>query len=186
MLFVFGAWCALGGARRSGKLINSPITIWLCFAYLAFALVMTMAGRFPTLGGMFPEWLFSAFNPNDKTNLAPYRFLHFVVIVILVIRFVPKEWPGLEWKIFDPVIVCGQQSLAVFCVGVFLSFVGHFELSMSSGSLFAQLFVSIAGIAIMTTVAYYISWSKRQDKPLKPPPAKPVASPATKAAEKAA
>jgi hypothetical protein len=182
VLFVFGSWCAMGGARRSGKLINSPITLWLCFAYLAFALVMTMAGRFPTLAGMMPEWLFSAFNPNDKTNLAPYRFIHFVVIVILVIRFLPKDWPGLEWKIFDPVIVCGQQSLAVFCVGVFLSFVGHFELSMSSGSLFAQLFVSIAGIAIMTTVAYYISWSKRQDKPLKPPPAKPAAAPAAKAA----
>ncbi|MBR0974134.1 OpgC domain-containing protein [Bradyrhizobium japonicum] len=176
VLFVFGAWCAMGGAQRSGAVINSPITLWLCLGYLAFALLMTMAGRFPTLGGMFPEWLFSAFNPNDKTNLAPYRFIHFVVIVILVIRFLPKDWPGLEWRIFDPVIVCGQQSLAVFCVGVFLSFVGHFELSMSSGSLFAQIFVSVAGIAIMTTVAYYISWSKKQDKPLKPPPPKPVAA----------
>ncbi|RXG89969.1 OpgC domain-containing protein [Bradyrhizobium zhanjiangense] len=176
VLFVFGAWCAMGGARRSMTLINAPITLYLCLAYLAFALIMTMAGRFPTLGGMFPQWLFSAFNPNDKTNLAPYRFIHFVVIVILVIRFVPKEWPGLEWKVFDPLIVCGQQSLAVFCVGVFLSFVGHFELSMSSGSLFAQLFVSIAGVAIMTTVAYYISWSKKQDKPLKPPPSKPAAA----------
>ncbi|WP_407183290.1 OpgC domain-containing protein [Bradyrhizobium centrosematis] len=181
VLFVFGAWCAMGGARRSMTLINSPITLWLCFGYLLFALVMTMAGRFPAFGGLFPEWLFSAFNPNDKTNLAPYRFIHFVVIVILVIRFVPKEWPGLEWKVFDPLIVCGQQSLAVFCVGVFLSFVGHFELSMSSGSLLAQIFVSVAGIAIMTTVAYYISWSKKQDKPLKPPPAKPAAS-AAKAA----
>lgn len=176
VLFVFGAWCALGGARRSMALINAPITLWLCLGYLLFALIMTMAGRFPTFGGMFPEWLFSAFNPNDKTNLAPYRFLHFVVIVILVIRFVPKEWPGLEWKVFDPLIVCGQQSLAVFCVGVFLSFVGHFELSMSSGSLLAQIFVSVAGIAIMTTVAYYISWSKKQDKPLKPPPPKPGAA----------
>ncbi|WP_440640214.1 OpgC domain-containing protein [Bradyrhizobium sp. PUT101] len=176
VLFVFGAWCALGGARRSMTLINSPITLWVCLGYLLFALIMTMAGRFPALGGMFPEWLFSAFNPNDKTNLAPYRFLHFVVIVILVIRFVPKEWPGLEWRVFDPLIVCGQQSLAVFCVGVFLSFVGHFELSMSSGSLLAQIFVSVAGIAIMTTVAYYISWSKKQDKPLKPPPPKPAAA----------
>ncbi|MFT4116599.1 OpgC domain-containing protein [Bradyrhizobium sp.] len=179
VLFVFGAWCAMGGARRSMTLINSPITLWFCLGYLLFALVMTMAGRFPALGGMFPEWLFSAFNPNDKTNLAPYRFIHFVVIVILVIRFVPKDWSGLEWKVFDPVIVCGQQSLAVFCVGVFLSFVGHFELSMSSGSVLAQIFVSIAGIAIMTTVAYYISWSKRQDKPLKPPAPKPAAAKAT-------
>lgn len=176
VLFVFGAWCAMGGARRSMTLINAPVTLWLCLGYMLFALVMTMAGRFPTLGGKFPEWLFSAFNPNDKTNLAPYRFIHFVVIVILVIRFVPKDWPGLEWKGFDPIIVCGQQSLAVFCVGVFLSFVGHFELSMSSGSLFAQIFVSVAGIAIMTTVAYYISWSKKQDKPLKPPPPKTAAA----------
>jgi len=75
---------------------------------------------------------------------------------------------------FDPLIVCGQQSLAVFCVGVFLSFVGHFQLMLSSGSFLAQLFVSIAGIAIMTLVAYYISWSKRQDKPVKPVVPKPT------------
>jgi hypothetical protein len=168
VLFVFGAWCALGGARKSAAVIMHPATLWFCIAYMILALVMTMAGKFPAFGELFPQWLYSTFNPNDKTNLAPYRFLHFVVIVILVIRFVPKEWPGLEWKIFDPLIVCGQQSLAVFCVGVFLSFVGHFQLSMSSGSLFAQIFVSVTGIAIMTIVAYYISWSKRQDKPLKP------------------
>ncbi|MFL6838689.1 MAG: OpgC domain-containing protein [Bradyrhizobium sp.] len=174
VLFVFGSWCALGGARKNMGIINSPITLYLCAAYLVLALVMTMAGKFPDFGALFPDWLYSSFNPNDKTNLAPYRFLHFVAIVILVIRFVPKEWPGLEWRVFDPLVVCGQQSLAVFCVGVFLSFVGHFELSMSSGSLFAQIFVSITGIAIMTIVAYYISWSKRQDKPLPktPTPAK--------------
>jgi hypothetical protein len=179
LLFVFGAWCALGGARKNLAIINSPITLYFCIAYMILGLVMTMAGKFPAFGEMFPQWLYSMFNPNDKTNLAPYRFLHFVVIVILVIRFVPKDWPGLEWKIFDPLVVCGQQSLAVFCVGVFLSFVGHFELSLSSGSLLAQIFVSVTGIAIMTIVAYYISWSKRQDKPLKPPA--PKASPAASA-----
>ncbi|WP_342722130.1 OpgC domain-containing protein [Bradyrhizobium sp. B097] len=175
VLFVFGSWCAMGGARQNMHIINSRYTLWFCVAYLIFALIMTMAGRFPDLGAMFPDWLYSTFNPNDKTNLAPYRFLHFVVITVLVIRFVPKDWSALEWKVFDPLIVCGQQSLAVFCVGVFLSFVGHFELSMSSGSLFAQIFVSISGIAIMTIVAYYISWSKRQDKPIKPPAQKPAA-----------
>jgi hypothetical protein len=29
----------------------------------------------------------------------------------------------------------------------------------------------VTGIAIMTVVAYYISWSKRQDKPLPKAPA---------------
>ena len=127
---------------------------------------MTMAGRFPDFGALFPKWLFDTFNPNDKTNLAPYRVLHFVVIAFFVTRFVSKDWKGLEARIFAPLIKCGQQSLAVFCVGVFLSFVAHFELMMSSGSLGAQIFVSVTGIAIMTIVAYYISWSKKQDKPL--------------------
>src|SRR3954469_11410437 len=175
LLFVFGSWCALGGARKSMSIIRAPLTLYFCIGYLILALVMTMAGKFPDFGAMLPQWLYSTFNPNDKTNLAPYRFIHFVAIVILVIRFVPKDWPGLEWKMFDPLVVCGQQSLAVFCVGVFLSFVGHFELMMSSGSLFAQVFVSVTGIAIMTVVAYYISWSKRQDKPLAKP-GKPAAA----------
>ena len=111
VLFIFGAWCALGGARQSAAVIMHPATLWFCIAYMILALVMTMAGKFPAFGELFPQWLYSTFNPNDKTNLAPYRFLHFVVIVILVIRFVPKDWPGLEWKIFDPLVVCGQQSL---------------------------------------------------------------------------
>ncbi len=150
LLFVFGSWCALGGAKRARWIIDMRVTLYLCIAYLILALVMTMAGKFPDFGALFPNWLYSAFNPNDKTNLAPYRVLHFVIIAFFVTRFVPKDWRGLEWKIFDPVIKSGQQSLAVFCVGVFLSFVGHFELMMSSGSLFAQLFISVSGIAIMT------------------------------------
>ena len=176
LLFVFGAWFALGGALESRSVIRSKVLLYFGIAYLLFSLVMTMAGRFPDTGHMImPDWLFDAFNPNDKTNLAPYRVLHFVIIAFFVTRFVPKEWKGLEWPVFQPLIKCGQQSLAVFCVGVFLSFVGHFQLMMSSGSLLAQIFVSAAGIGIMTCVAYYISWSKKQDKPL-PKPAAPAAS----------
>ena len=176
VLFVFGAWCSMGGARKSIAIINSKYTLWFCIAYLLLGLVMTMAGKFSDFGALFPQWLYSAFNPNDKTFLAPYRFIHFVVIVIMVIRFVPKDWPGLEWKGFDPLVVCGQQSLAVFCVGVFLSFVAHFLLSLSSGSLLVQVLVSVAGIAAMTLVAYYISWSKKQDKPLPKSPAPKAAT----------
>jgi hypothetical protein len=174
VIFVFGSWCALGGAKRAAWIINSKPTLYFGIAYLIFAMIMTMAGRFSDFGALFPNWLYSAFNPNDKTYMAPYRLLHFIVIAMLVVRFIPKTWPGLEWKGFDPAIVCGQQSLAVFCVGVFLSFVAHFVLTLSSGSLLAQIVVSLAGIVIMTIVAYYISWSKRQDKPAKAPAPKAV------------
>jgi hypothetical protein len=167
LLFVFGAWLALGGAKHFRSILKSPILLYAGIAYLVFALAMTMAGRFPEFAKLFPDWLVNAFNPNDKINLAPYRVLHFIVMALFVARFIPKDWRGLEWPIFRPAIKCGQQSLAVFCVGVFLSFVGHFALITSSVSLMAQILVSAAGIAIMTLVAYYISWSKQQDGPFR-------------------
>jgi hypothetical protein len=74
-------------------------------------------GAFRGFGKSLPTWLFDAFNPNDKTNLAPYRVLHFVVMVFVVTRFVSKDWRGLEWQIFKPIILCGQQSLAAFASG---------------------------------------------------------------------
>ena len=35
-------------------------------------------------------------NPNDKTNLAPYRFLHLAIVIILGARFIPIDAPGLH------------------------------------------------------------------------------------------
>ena len=33
LLFVFGAWCALGGAKRLQPILASPVTFWLAIAY---------------------------------------------------------------------------------------------------------------------------------------------------------
>src|SRR5262249_16972009 len=71
LLFVFGAWFALGGARETMPMIRSNTLLWAGGTYLLFALVMTMAGRFPEFTQPLPDWLYDAFNPNDKTNLAP-------------------------------------------------------------------------------------------------------------------
>jgi hypothetical protein len=163
LLFVFGAWAALHRAQDTHPFLKSAIALDLAIAYLIFAFVMTMAGRFPAFGHLFPASLFDTFNPNDKENLAPYRVLHFAVAVFVVTRFVSKDWQGLKWPIFDPLVKCGEQSLPVFCAAVFLSFIGHFTLMISSGSVMTQILVSATGIAIMTLVAYYISWSKEQD-----------------------
>lgn len=164
LLFMFGAWCALGGASRAGKIIRRPTVLLIGVAYLAFALLMTMAGHFETFGKLFPQWLVSAFNPNDKTNLAPYRVVHFAVLAILVARIVPINWPGLRSRWLQPLIVCGQRSLEVFCVGLFLSFLGHFLLELISANIFMQILVSIVGTGLMTGVAYYRSWSKNLDR----------------------
>ncbi len=168
-LFMLGAWSALGGATRMRTIIRSPAVVVIGTAYLIFALLMTLAGHFEAFGQLFPEWLVRGFNPNDKTNLAPYRVVHFIVIAVFVIRFLPIDWPGLQSRWLRPLIVCGQRSLEVFCIGLLLSFVGHFLLDVVSETLFAQILVSIAGVGLMTAVAYYRSWSKKLDKRPSPP-----------------
>jgi hypothetical protein len=162
LLFVFGARLALGRAPDTYPVLRWPLWFYLAVSYLLFAIVITMAARFPAFGAAFPTSLLTAFDP-DKVNLAPFRVLHFAAAVFVITRLIPKDWPGLRWPAFDPLIKCGEQSLAVFCVGVFLSFIGHFTLIISSGSVMMQILVSASGIAVMTVVAYYISWSKQQD-----------------------
>ncbi|WP_456834760.1 MULTISPECIES: OpgC domain-containing protein [unclassified Bradyrhizobium] len=173
-LFVFGGWFALGAAGESMTLIRSRAFLLLGAAYLFFALVMTLAGRFPEFGHAMPAWLYDAFNPNDKTNLAPYRLLHFAVLAFFVTRFLPKDWPGLQWPIFRPMIKCGQQSLEVFCTGVFLAVIAHLVLVEFSNSIWMQILVSAVGIILMTVLAYYRSWSKKVDKASAKSPPNPV------------
>ena len=72
--------------------------------------------------------------------------------------------------------MCGQQSLEVFCAGIFLSFAAYFVPVEISGALPMQILVSLVGIGAMTGLAYYRSWSKRMDK------AKPVPANTPKAA----
>ncbi|WOH68969.1 OpgC domain-containing protein [Bradyrhizobium sp. BWA-3-5] len=164
LLFVLGAWLALGGAKPVHFLVRSRLALMIGLAYLIFAAVLTLAGLLPELQKLLPLPLFEAFNPNDKTNLAPYRFLHLAIVIVLGARFIPIDAKGLQAAIWKPLIKCGQQSLEVFAVGIYLAFIGYFILKMTSDGVVAQLLVGTAGIAIMTGVAYYRSWWKRVEK----------------------
>lgn len=168
LLFVLGAWLALGGARTVRDLAASRLVVVLSIGFLFFSLAVTLGVRFPDLKQAFSPYLLENFYPNDKTNLAPYRVLHLASLVVLVVHFVPIDWPGLNWWILRPLIKCGQRSLPVFCIGIFLSFVAHFVLETVSDSLPVQLLVGLTGISIMTAVAYYQSWSKQVDKRTSP------------------
>jgi hypothetical protein len=166
LLFVMGAWLALGGADTLHFLLRSRIVLLFAVIYLLFAAVMTLSAQLPELRGLFPRVVFEAFNPNDKTNLAPYRFLHLALLIVVVVRFIPIDAPGLQAAIWRPLVKCGQQSLEVFCVGIYLSFLASFALQTISDGVFAQFLVGAGGLVIMTAVAYYRSWSKRVEKPV--------------------
>ena len=175
LLFVFGAWCALGGAQRLALWINSPIVIGLAITYLLFAFAIAMTWYLPRLGVFVPKFVSDAIYPIDKTNLDVLRILHFLSLAVITVWLVPSHWPALKSRFFWPAIVCGQHSLGIFCLGVFLSFAGHFVFTEFSNRVLIHVIVSIFGIVIMVAAAVLISWYRtieRQGPGPRPPTTK--------------
>ena len=160
LLFVFGAWCALGGAKRLAPVLQSRTVLAVAIAYLAFAFVITLTWSIEPLGRLVPNWLSEWMYPIDKTNLDVLRFAHFLALAAVTVRFVPRDWPGLKAPILQPAIRCGQHSLEIFCLGVFLAFAGQFVISEYSGGPLIQIAISFTGIIIMIGTANLISWYK--------------------------
>jgi hypothetical protein len=163
LLFVFGAWCALGGARRISRFILSPITQGIAIAYVVAAFGVTMTWYFPQLGFLMPKRLEQWIYPISKTDLDILRFAHFLALAAITVRLVPNGWPGLKSPWLWPLILCGQHSLEIFCVGVFLAFVGYFVLTELSAGLLLHFIAAFVGILMMTAVAWLNSWYKRSD-----------------------
>ncbi len=57
----------------------------------------------------------------------------------------------------------GQNSLYVFCLGIFLSYLGHLILVEFSSRTMTHLAVSLAGVGIMAAVAGTMSWIRRAE-----------------------
>ena len=161
LLFVFGAWCALGGARRMSRILASRVTMWLSIAYLIAAFYVTLTWYVPQLSHFLPKRIEQWMYPIDKANLDVLRFAHFLALAALTVRFLPRDWPGLKSPWLRPLILCGSHSLEIFCLGVFLAFAGHFILAEVSGGPGMHALISLCGILIMWGMAWVISWYKR-------------------------
>ncbi len=160
LLFVFGAWCAIGGAQRLSAVLRSRLVLAVAIAYLLFAFAITLTWHFESLDRFVPVWLKDWMYPIDKTNLDVLRFAHFLALASVTVYFVPRQWPGLKSAILRPAIVCGQHSLEIFCLGVFLAFAGQFIIAESSGGPLLQTAISALGIFIMIAAANLLSWYK--------------------------
>ena len=164
LLFVFGAWCSLGGARRMSPILSSPVTLWISIAYVFAAFCITLTWYFPQLEHVLPRRVEQWIYPIDKTDLDILRFAHFLALAAITARLVPKGWPGLNSPWLRPMILCGQHSLEIFCLGVFLAFAGYFLLAEISGGVGLHFLVALIGILVMSAVAWLTSWHKHARK----------------------
>jgi hypothetical protein len=164
LLFVFGAWYACDGAKRLRYVVQSPVTLVIALLYLAFSFIITLSWQFKVLEQLVPTGVSDLIYPIYKSHLAPVRLLHFLGLAIVVSRLTPPDWRSLMQPWMTAMIRCGENSLAIYCLGVLLSFLAHLVLVEVSGGFAMQVAVSIAGIALMILVATLLTWESRLDR----------------------
>ena len=164
LLFVLGSYLALYGKTMVGKLKELRTLRLLAMAYLVFSLLLMVGAKVPAIGSLVPDAVMNAFIPTDRENIGPTRILHLLCVALLFSYYVPADWKGFHFKFLQPIIKCGDEWLASFCVGIFLSLAAHMILITSQNTVLLQLLVSVTALTLMTAVAYYISWSRDQDR----------------------
>jgi hypothetical protein len=161
LMFVFAAWCGVGGVAQLQAIIMSRAALVVAFVWIAFAFLIVMTWHIPVLDAMVPKWMIKAIYPIDKTDLDMLRFTHFLALALVVARFFPRKSEILGSSWLRPMILCGQHSLPLFCFGVFLSFGSHWILVQYSHSVLMQLLVSVGGILTMIGLAWLLDRARK-------------------------
>jgi hypothetical protein len=153
LLVVLGAWWMINENQRALLWVTSRTTLVLAVLYLFFSLVIALSWRIKPLEALIPQALANFVYPLEKSNLDPLRLLHFLAIAVLAAWLVPRNWRGLTTPVARGAILCGQNSLPIYCLGVLLTFACHVVLLDISDGLAMQMALSLAGIAAMIAAA---------------------------------
>ena len=164
VLFVFGAWYADKGAGRLRPVVRSRPVLALAMLYLAFSLAIALSWQIKPLEGFIPEAVSNLIYPIYKSHLAPVRLLHFLALAIVISRLTPPQWHGPTKPVMTAIIRCGENSLAIYCLGVLLSFIGHVVLTKFLDTIAMQAAVSIGGILLMSVAATLMTWEAKLDR----------------------
>ena len=153
-------------ARRFGW--NRWLAALALLGLLAAAVVLNMVWHGPGRGWEPPEWLAAWLAGVDKTGLHPARLVSVLVMAWLLAHLLPADARFLSGRAAALFILMGQQSLPVFCAGIFLSFLGRVAIEASAG-LPMQAAVNVAGLAALILIgvvsAFYPGEGGRKRQP---------------------
>src|SRR5882757_9235203 len=167
LLVVLGAWCVTEG-KRFRPWVPSRTAIVLAVLYLVISLIIALNWRIQTPETLVPQTLAKLLYPLNKSDLDPLRLLHFFALAILAVWLVPRNWRGLTRPVMRAAIRCGENSLAIYCLGVLLALASHIALVDISEGLAMQIALSLAGILVMIAAATLLS--SIRIKPRRQPP----------------
>jgi hypothetical protein len=173
ILFVIGIW--LGQTKPATLARHFPFNRWLAgllfLAMIANAFAINLFWRGTLFGIAAPEWLYDFYSGVDKAGLHPARLANILLLVWLSAHLVPIGAAWLNGRIAGLFVLMGQHGLPVFCLGIFLSFLGRVAIEISA-AWWMQAAVNILGLAALVTAGAVSAWYDGEGK------RKPAALPA--------
>jgi hypothetical protein len=158
LLFVIGAVLGASANEPVHPVPRRRLWLAIAIAYVAFAFAAVFLWDRGLLDGLVSYDVLARVFPTDKTNLSIWRLTHLLALAYITTYFVRADGPFLRWRGLRPLIMCGQHSLVVFCLGVFLSFAGRIVLSEIGNSPAYQWLVNGCGLGIMIGAAALLTW----------------------------
>jgi hypothetical protein len=159
-LFIAGAALGLDGVRGARWLRFGRAALPLAAIVAAVGLVVKLSWTIHGVWDPFPGLFLKELWPINKNNLSPARLVTFFAMLAVVAALVRSDAAFLRLSAAQPLILCGQQSLEIFCLGILLSALGHFVLSEYNSGIIIQIIVNLAGILAMCLTAKMIDWYK--------------------------
>ncbi len=159
LLFIVGA--SLGASAHSGALrvprSRTLFAVAAVFAVWSFS-VLSKSWVYDDAALEIPQALHAMFFPiMDRANLSLWRLSHLLALAYVVTWFLPADSRFFHLRVSRLLILCGQHSLTLFCVGVLLSIAGWAVLFKFGGTLLAQVLVNAGGFAVMVAVAWLLA-----------------------------
>jgi len=159
-LFVVGTWLGWRSNHGGVPYLNRRWPFWLAAGLALVAFVIRFNWTLHDLYDPIPVAVSgnSLWPLLSKSNLGLLRFVNLVVVALIVARLIHPQarfFRGFAAWLF---IVCGRNSLYIFCLGILLSVLGHLVLNEFFGGIAMQFAVSAAGVAIMIGVAALLEW----------------------------
>ncbi len=140
-LFLLGAWFGRQALQHGRAVAFHP-------ALLVGAIAMIALGLWMRLTDTMPVWL------TGKEQLAPLRLLHALALAGVGAVRVPSGVGWARGRVGQALGAIGRQSLPVFSLGIFLSYLGSLALAeMPQAQPWLEPLVLITGILVLLTFA---------------------------------
>jgi hypothetical protein len=159
-LFLIGAWLGWRSNHGGVAWLRRRWLFWLAAAIAVSAFLVRFNWTLHDLYDPIPVALSSQtlWPLMSKSDLGLLRFVNVVAVALLVDCLIHPQARFLKGLAAWPFIVCGRNSLYIFCLGILLTVLGHLVLNEWFGGIVMQLAVSMAGVAIMIGVAALLEW----------------------------